>query len=617
MGDVLTHGGITSHVKEQLKLVFKPGMIPDADYTYIELGNFLTDVKQFRDPVAYHRGRVKARDVARKEAGKLAGVAGIDNWANSMFGLKDPGPRHGLLPEFLALLAYAFTHQVFDPDGLTRLTPPPGGVPLVPAHPIDPFDVERVIQNQFDQYWPHDHLDFPPIGDAVLARHRELPLFKRQRSGFIGFLERYIAYLSEEFTKLEFEWATANVSPGSNAESMRRDFLVRLGVLLHAVEDYFFHSNFIELRQWQVLRRKFSDVDPTTADGRATIFGQGLWGTRLAGTVQLKRILYRRLRYPIIERNGEFSSEASEDSTELLYTGGFYLKDIFHTLGGALEAIERYAELLLAGEKPADSKLVLVRLAFVEEARRELVRGGDEAAKSLRAQHAEQLKKGEYIAAIARLRERGRLSEQAAERLRQAFEFDQRSEEDFGSLPGAGGVLVSLLADLQRERDLSHDKSGLLNLGKSSIVDEASSNGAPTENVGTHSLLSKDSDDKEPFREEAVVLAKHASAGVATVLARRLMDPFPLDVGVDWLAVLRFFIRFPKHVSMHWEEELLDLLRRAGISFRQPNVDALADKPKVPFLGTPHRHEVLLERRAGKIRAELEDYYRDFETNPT
>ena len=620
MGDVVTHASITAHVVEQLKPVFG-SRIPEPDYSYVELGNFLTDVKQFRDPPAFHKGRTTARDAAiaaaKAERGAVGGLGvKADEWANAMFGLKDPGPRHGLLPEFLALLAQGFTHQVFDTDGAATAGGPFGGPGPVPAHPIDPFEVEHVIGEKFDQYWPHDHMDFPPIPAGQLARHRTSPRFRDTPRGLLFYLEQYIAYLAEELTRLEFDWATAIASKVSaqQATSQRRDFLVRLGVLLHAVEDFFFHSNCAEIRQWQVLRRHFSDVDPTTPEGQAKLFGNGLWGTSMTATMRLRRILYRRLRYPVFEGDDQLSTEKSHDATGLLYTGGFYLRDVYHTLGGALEAVERSEGFLAPGARPSASRLVLVRLAFSERARRALVEGGPDAARAQRASHAEQLTNRAYIDAIEARRASGRLSKLAAERLRAAFELDAKAAEDYAPLPSPGGILVNLLADIQRERDSSHGKSGFLDQLKV-ITDLRSSDGVSAEDVGTHSLLSKDADDKEPFRADAVALAKHASAGVAVVLARRLVEPrpYPLNVGLDWLPVLSFFMRFPKHVSRRWEEELLDRLHAAGSSFTQPGVDALADKPVVPLLGPPRLPEVLEQRRAGKLRGELEEYYRSFE----
>ena len=362
-----------------------------------------------------------------------------------------------------------------------------------------------------------------------------------------------------------------------------------------------------------MLRRHFRDADPATPEGQAKIFENGLWGTPLIGTVRLRRILYRRLRYPVFEGDDELSKDKSADATELLYTGGFYLRDVYHTLGGALEAVERSAGLLALGADPSASKLVLVRLAFSEKARRALVEGGADAAKSQRATHADQLTNHAYTDAIEARRASGRLSKLAAERLRQAFELDAQVAHDHGPLPSPGGILVTLLADIQRERDSSHGKAGYLDQAKV-ITDLRSSDGVSAEDVGTHSLLSKDADDKEPFRDEAVALAKHASAGVATVLARRLVHPppYPLNIGLYWLPVLSFFMRFPKHPSRHWEEELLKKLHTQGSSFQQPGVDALADKPIVPLLGPPHFPDVR-EAPRREARAELEEYYRTFE----
>ena len=618
MGDIVTHGTITSHVVEQLKRAFGPEAIPEEEYTYLELGNFLTDVKQFRDPPAFHRAREKAREGAQAQAGAASGPVGVDQWATAMFGRKTAGPRHGWVPEFLRLLAYALTHHVFDTDGLAKQAAtqqPPGATsPLIPAHPIDPKEVARVLDEHFDQYWPHDHMDFPPVRPDDMPNHRKLPFFQRRRTGLIGFLEYYTRYLSEELSKLESDWASANAA--RITEQARRDFLVRLGTLLHAVEDYYFHSNFAELRQLQVLRRQVRNADFATPAGREKIFRQGMLGTGLdASSVRLRRILYRRLRYPIFERGDQLSKETSEDASDLLYTGGFYATDVFHTLGGAIEAAERFA-FLLGQQNPAQSNLVLVRLTFNEDARRDLVRGGDEAAKALREQHATQLAAGDYRTAIAQLLTDGRLSAQAAARLDQAFVLDQAREADFQFLPGPGGILVTLLADLQRERDESERQSVALDQTVQSITIDRSANDSSSENVGTHSLLSKDSESKEPFRADAVVLAKHAAAGVAAVLARRLVGRVPLTQGVDWDAVLTFFLRFPAFRSRRWEEELLVALRRSGDRFKQPDDGAVVDKPRFPFLGPAKDAKRLAERRAGKGRAALEEYYRRFESDP-
>lgn len=101
------------------------------------------------------------------------------------------------------------------------------------------------------------------------------------------------------------------------------------------------------------------------------------------------------------------------------------------------------------------------------------------------------------------------------------------------------------------------------------------------------------------------------------MLAARLQVRYPANVGIDWLDVLRFFMRFPRYPSRRWEEELIAGVRAAGSgNFRQPVVGAIADQPLVTLLGPPRRLEDLVARRAGKLRTELETEYRSFETNP-
>src|SRR4051812_30613353 len=102
MGDITTHYELSRPVIRELRSVTGAGYIPDADYSYLQLGNFITDVAQFRDPVAFHDARAKARKEAKKAAGLLLPLAGdVDGWANGMFGRASLGPRHGALPEFL------------------------------------------------------------------------------------------------------------------------------------------------------------------------------------------------------------------------------------------------------------------------------------------------------------------------------------------------------------------------------------------------------------------------------------------------------------------------------------------------------------------------------------
>jgi hypothetical protein len=617
MGDIGTHAGITEYVVAQLQKFVKS--IPQADYTYLELGNFLTDVCQFRDPPAFHKAREPARRQAQDQAGTFSGPVGVDAWVNGMFGVAAPGPRHGWLPEFLRLLAYGLTHQVFDPDGLTLLGAGLDALgqqrsPLMPKHPIDSAEVDRVMEERFTQYFPHEHVDFPPIPEGAEPRHREESMFKRDRSGLIKYLEDDIKYVSEELSKLEKEWFEAKVK--GLTEQQRRDFLARLGHLLHAVEDYFFHSNFEEIRQLQFVRRRLRRLDLTTPGGKATLIKSLLAGTGLDdASVHLRRLMFRRLRYPVYTSRG-LSAEASEDGSEILITGGFGQAEVWHTLGGALEAIEDSIERhknRLGPRDPRNSKLILVRMLFSADARRDLARGSDDDLAKARDEHATQLTDGRYPPAIESLRKEHLLSERAAVRLTEAFALDRQREEEYKYLPGPGGVLLSMLRLMQIERDESARQTRMLDATAQSIAIERSANDASAENVGTHSLLSKDSPDKDPFRAEAVALASYASAGVATALLRRIESNAPITQGVNWDAVLHFYLRFPKHPSWNWEEELVAILRRDRSRFKQPDVGALKDQAKFPLLGPNNDPQRLFQRRTGVQREALEAFYRHLE----
>ena len=91
------------------------------------------------------------------------------------------------------------------------------------------------------------------------------------------------------------------------------------------------------------------------------------------------------------------------------------------------------------------------------------------------------------------------------------------------------------------------------------MYDQASTNGCSIEAVGTHSLMSKDSRDKEPMRPEAVAFAKHASASVAKLLLDRVYSATPLSEGLDWDTLLRFYVRGAPTAPLSgpWETELL------------------------------------------------------------
>ena len=81
----------------------------------------------------------------------------------------------------------------------------------------------------------------------------------------MNYLETYLRYLTEELSALESAWLQEHQKPGGLTQVRRRQLLLQLGHLLHAVEDYFFHSNFPELHAWAAAAAGQPVVDRATS----------------------------------------------------------------------------------------------------------------------------------------------------------------------------------------------------------------------------------------------------------------------------------------------------------------------------------------------------------------
>ena len=163
-----------------------------------------------------------------------------------------------------------------------------------------------------------------------------------------------------------------------------------------------------------------------------------------------------------------------------------------------------------------------------------------------------------------------------------------------------------MFEQMQKERDGAAAAAVRLNSAPASMYGQASTNGCSSENVGTHSLMSKDSDDKQPLRPEAVAFAKHASASVAKLLLDRVYGPAPVTEGVDWDTVLQFFVRgVPAGLGGgSWEREMLPRVHALG-TFRQPSVSVIGQQPPFGLLGPTRDRARLAARRAGTRRVDL------------
>jgi hypothetical protein len=255
---------------------------------------------------------------------------------------------------------------------------------------------------------------------------------------------------------------------------------------------------------------------------------------------------------------------------------------------------------------------VLFKMLLSQSARAEMV-----AKKTLDAQrelHLKQLRGGEYHAKIKALGERYPVCEHTIGALLAAFDLDLSVSKKYDKMvtfPGPGAVLITMMDTMEAERGASAAAKTKLDADPASVEILTTDNGCSAENIGTHTLMSKDATSKEPLRAEAVALAKHASASIAVQFLSSVTQPVPAaSEGVDWDAELQFFVRGV--VPGGWETELLTAVSQPA--FRQPDVGLLRDQPQPALLG-PHRDvNRLAARRVATTTAQLEAYYRSLES---
>lgn len=654
MGEILRHAEVFHNTRE------KTGTLrPDEDYTYLELGNFLTDVSQFRDPFAHMNAKRTIWQQAKSgnlflsilSAIPILGILSdvildavdVEVWLNNLMGDHEPAARrHGKLAEYFQNVILAVTHIIFADDipqsqQVRSMLPPE----LQGIEPIPPAEVDHVYGQHFTQYWPHEHVDFPPFvlhGDQR-PRNR---MYRRGRRGLIEYLEEYLKFLTEELTKLEADWKGGRNL--ARTDRARHDVLVRFGKLLHAVEDYFFHSNYPELHLWNDLRRG-RPREETEEDYRRWFAAnwmrsyrayRGYTGYQVGGDGEhpeagthttWRRKLMRRLRYPVYVSGNRLSDETSESRLDLLYTGGFESTDMAHTMAGALESLQalfarfdqaagylspelRTALNIPSSEALVQSNLVLIKTLFNADERTRMNRDSDYLNTQL-ARHVQQINSEVYNEGVDRLRADGYLNDAARDAFKRAFAIDRGLEAHDERTPGVGGFLMQFLAQSQGEINRSRAATRTLDSGggradPGHVLDARTDNGASGETIGTHTLMAKDTPKSQPLYEDAKVLAKYASLSVVHLMLTEVNSPNDASSGLDWEAVLQQLLRFPHGRPGMWESQALTLFRQAGVN---PGFEEVPNRPQVPRLSVSDADRKLLDRRGGTQRGRLEQMY--------
>ena len=408
MGDIARHRDIYLNTRDAI-----PGALLDAasitrgDLTYLELGNYLTDVSQFRDPVWYilakrtiwqervlpatglPAGLIRAGIAALGAAGaailgkyskapyaaavgsagavgavllspdRLADILGIDEWIDRLLGVPIEGVggrrrtdvEYGYMGQFFQAFIEGVTHLLFSIETKNATTGVWSQVQRIPES-----EVAEVYRRFYTQYYPHEHTDQPPyVWDA--SKRPQAPKWygtsRRQSSltndgGIMAVVDDYyLPYLVDELSKLEAEWR--RFRPEDKAA--RRIALVRLGKVLHGVEDWYFHSNVAELNRLAAHRpaKESSETEEAFVRHfvRDALGSEPTYATASAELrTRFRRRLYRRLRFPVYDpgtreaSGGRPSKKPSTLSLKLAYPAFPSQQDTAHTLLGALDNLE-------------------------------------------------------------------------------------------------------------------------------------------------------------------------------------------------------------------------------------------------------------------------------------
>ena len=592
MGDTTTHELIAKQVMPILHEA-RPG---DEMY-YFELGNWMTDLSQFRDPTAMVIAKLtilkmKTNFVVRPGA---VVVDDADGYLDKLMGT--PGRQGGWLAAWFRELCLATTIYKFRQA----------------APSIQSVRLEKLCLDLFTQYYPHEHVDFPPwprhdiIGErnpSTWSLHRcsEKPTPGAGRKLY-DYQEDQLIYISDLLTVIEQEWARQPVMP-DNKEDRERT-LTRFGHASHAMEDFFFHSNFTEAA-WDLTGQPL----PFTAEGNSSDDDDDHEEQGPRDPHREKRRYHRRLQSPV-GKGDDLSTDTSNEMDQV-YTGYFGANDIYHTFMDAIKGLKT--------EFPAAAELL--KNILPEEQTGQINK--EEARDAALAKHKKALFANEYETAMQGLLRLWQIDQLSYDAVHRACEMDRNFWKDYEHHPkldlGISGFVMTLLNEAQDEMEKAKCVWSKLDATGTEIETPCpTDNGASNESIGSHSLMAKDSARKHPLRNEAFNLA----LVIALYVAKRMiatdhdkkpvarsvnLDPADADGGAsntadvqphDWLHLLQHFVSHPAESEQvdsqpWWQKQMVN-----------------PDPDEIVHTLLPIDENTLQERLLEKKQKELEKKYDD------
>jgi len=568
MGDLSTH-------KQIFQQVVRPALrsvgLSEADTQCFELGNWLRDVSQFRDPYSFQLKKIEKFEGLRKRIERWGIRDEVRNLLNELLGPhhvydkdakdKDLGIVSGALGEWFRHMLIALGVYSF------RVT----SLPFANHVPQDQF--LRIFAQHFTQYYPHEHLDFPPTGDPKVLGDWSLGSERAQdhkgpRRRILAYLDDFIDYIAGQLwlAELTLKSSLAN-QPSDQADSETRrkwheslqDALVRLGKASHAIEDYYFHSNFTELAKLHAtLGQRAENIE------LQRFFHVPDVATR---TEKDKRTWFRRIRAPLLEKDNRRNSVLNTSSSEYaryVYTGMFGQEDVFYTFGDAFENIASSgAKEFFVGT--LDS--TLFKFLLIPEERAKLVKPkgntvamNEDAVEAASDQHDQEVKQGKHLTNLAATL--GGIAPLLSASIRRANEIDYTLALAFDGIKlwegHIGAVLLTLAANVEAAEQNSKSRAAEMDKHPQDKFYLSSDNGNSSENIGSHTLMAKDSLLKLPLRDEADAFARFAVKVVMTTFARQLARPTRTQQFVDWGEFLRRLMCHPTQAPGDWVKKSLD-----------------------------------------------------------
>jgi len=560
MGDLSTHKKIFKDVvypilRQRLSLT-------GSETQCFELGNWLRDVSQFRDP---YSAQLKKLELFRaKLPSQFKKAIGRDRMKTVLNELLGPHHQYDQGQTIVSGALGEWFRHILISLGLASFRS--SGQQLGDQIPESEF--LRIFNLYFTQYYPHEHLDFPPSGNAQLLGDWSKGSERTQapdgpKRMVLSYLDDFIDYVAVQLSQVEFtlkgllsKRPTDKTDDGSRVKwhENLQEVLVKLGKASHAIEDYYFHSNFTELALlYAALGERAENIEL-----------QSFFRVPSVGTLKEaeKRKLFRRVRAPQLDTDKDGNSVLSPSGSEYaryVFTGMFGGDDVLYTFGDAFESIESIGAVDLFVNM-LDSTLFKYLLIRSERAKLVKTHGGivvndDDAIDAASYRHFQELREGKLVNQAAGV---SGMSPLFASSIKRANEVDLgfallfEKEEDHISI---GRVLLTLASNVEAANQNSQRKAAEMDRAPKELHYIASNNSNSAENIGSHTLMAKDSVRKLPLRTQADAFARFAVGTTINILTEQFSLPGRANKFVDWGEFLRRLMCHPGQAD--WVKKML------------------------------------------------------------